>query len=67
MYKQAWGEERVYFYDDAGRLHHMPVGWTSAVEPDAFLVASSGRCQFRSDDLLRLVDLIDRLRRDGGT
>ena len=61
-YRSAWGEDRVYFRDEAGRLHHMPVGWTSVMEPDAFLTTSSGRCRFRSDDLLRLADLIDKLK-----
>jgi hypothetical protein len=41
-YKQAWGEDRVYLTDDAGRLRHMPVGWTSVVEPDAFRSAVTG-------------------------
>ena len=61
-YKQAWGEDRVYFRDDTGRLRRMPVGWTSVVEADAFQRAAGGRCRFRTDDLLRLVDLVDGLR-----
>jgi hypothetical protein len=61
-YKKAWGEDRVYFRDETARLHHVPVGWTSVVEPDAFSTTAAGRCRFRTDDLLRLVDLIDRLR-----
>jgi hypothetical protein len=64
-YKQAWGEDRVYFRDDAGRLRRMPVGWTSFVEPDRFQVTAAGRCRFRTDDLLRLADLIEGLRGDG--
>ena len=64
-YKQAWGEERVYFRDDAGRLRHMPVTWTSHFEPDVFQVTAAGRCRFRIDDLLRLVELLEGLR-DGG-
>jgi len=65
-YRKAWGEDRVYFHDEAGRLHQMPVGWTSAVEPDAFRTTSAGRCRFRTDDLVRLADLIDRLKGDIG-
>jgi hypothetical protein len=65
-YKQAWGEDRVYFRDDAGRLHRMPVGWTSIVEPDAFQVTAAGRCRFRTDDLLRLVELVAGLRSNRG-
>jgi hypothetical protein len=61
-WKQAWGEDRVYFKDARGRLCRMPVGWTSIAEPDAFLATAGGRCRFRTDDLLRLVDLIEGLR-----
>ena len=61
-YKKTWGEDRVYFRDEAGRLHHMPVGWTSAVGADAFNTTAAGRCRFRTDDLLRLADLVERLR-----
>jgi hypothetical protein len=61
-YKQAWGEDRVYFKDAKGRLRRMPVGWTSVAEPDGFQVTAAGRCRFRTDDLLRLVDLVEGLR-----
>jgi Family of unknown function (DUF5372) len=60
-YKKAWGEDRVYFRDDQGRLRHVPVGWTSGQEPDPFRTVAAGRCHFRSEDLLRLVELIERL------
>src|SRR5262249_57204519 len=56
--RQAWGEDRVYFHDEAGRLLHMPLEWTSAEAPDPFRTLAAGRCQFRPADLLRLADLI---------
>jgi len=62
--KKAWGEDRVYFRDESGRLHHMPVGWTSIVERDAFSTTAADRCRFRTDDLLRLAHLVDTLRGD---
>lgn len=65
-YRKAWGEDRVYFRDEVGCLHHMPVGWTSAIEPDAFQRIAAGRCRFRSDDLLRLADLVERLKANLG-
>ena len=40
----------------------MPVGWTSLVEPDAFHETAGDRCRFRTDDLIRLVELVARLR-----
>jgi hypothetical protein len=40
----------------------MPVGWTNAAPPDPFKVVAAGRCRFRPDDLLRLVELVKGLR-----
>lgn len=61
-YRNAWGEDRVYFRDDSGRLHHMPVGWTSAAAADPFQAVAAGRCYFRTEDLLRLAEMVERLR-----
>jgi Family of unknown function (DUF5372) len=61
-YKKAWGEDRIFFRDEAGLLQHMPVGWTSAGPPDPFKEVAAGRCQFRTEDLLRLVELVEKLR-----
>lgn len=60
-YKKAWGEDRVYFRDRKGRLHHMPVGWTSVEAPDPFRTLAAGRCCFRAEDLLRLADIVGGL------
>jgi hypothetical protein len=60
--RKAWGEDRVYFRDDGGRLHHMPVGWTSVEPADPFRRVAADRCRFRTEDLLRLADLVARLR-----
>jgi hypothetical protein len=59
--RQAWGEDRVYFHDETGRLLHMPVGWTSEEAPDPFRTFAAGQCRFRPADLLRLADLIAAL------
>jgi hypothetical protein len=59
--KQAWGEDRVYFRDRSKRLHHVPLGWTSVAPLDAFRAAAEGRCRFRTEDLLRLADLVREL------
>lgn len=59
--KQAWGEDRVYVRDKKKRLHHVPLGWTSAAPADGFKAAAAGRCRFRIEDLLRLADLVDQL------
>lgn len=57
----TWGEERVVFLDQQGELGRMPIAWTDLSGPDPFLIASDGRAFFRTEDLLRLADLIDRL------
>ncbi len=36
----------------------MPTGWTDAAEPDVFVVVAGGRCSFRVEDLLGLVELV---------
>jgi hypothetical protein len=58
----AWGEDRVYFHDDTGRLRHFPTAWTSVAPQDAFTAISAGRSYFRIEDLLQLVTLIARQR-----
>lgn len=59
--KQAWGEDRVYFLDQQGRLRHMPVGWTNMAPADPFQTVAAGQSWFRAEDLLRLADLLAQL------
>jgi hypothetical protein len=65
--RQNWSEDRVFFLDDQGVQHSLPVGWTDAVESDAFVVAAAGRCPFRVVDLTALAVLIDGLRSEAGS
>jgi uncharacterized protein DUF5372 len=58
---QAWGEDRVCFHDEHGRLRSVPAAWTNVVEPDPFVTLAAGRSAFRVADLLRLADLLGRL------
>lgn len=58
--RSAWGEERVYFEDDAGSMRRLPAAWTSAAAANPFETMSAGRSHFRVDDLLQLVALIAR-------
>ena len=60
--RTAWGEERVYFRNDAGELKRMPAQWTSLGAADAFVSISAGRSSLRVQDLLQLVALIERVR-----
>jgi hypothetical protein len=62
-HRRNWGEDRVYLRDDQGVLRSLPAAWTDAVPEDAFVVMAAGRSPFRVDDLVRLADLVGRLRR----
>ena len=59
-----WGEDRVYFHDDGGRLCTVSVQWTSLAPADAFVTATAGRSWFRVVDLLEAAALIARYRSD---
>ena len=61
MRRQNWGEDRVMFYDAEGRLRSMLASWTDVPEQDLFTQASAGRSWFRTDDLLRLSSMIDKI------
>jgi hypothetical protein len=62
---QAWGEDRVMYFDARGRLRSLLASWTDVWHPDAFAAAAGDRSWFRVDDLLRLRALIDELTRCG--
>ena len=63
--RQAWGEDRVFFFDDDGAQRSLPTGWTDAVAPDLFVELSGGRSALRVADLLVLGELLDGLGRSG--
>ena len=51
---REWGEERVYYRDQAGRLRFLPARWTDLAPPDPFIRTAAGRAYFRLEDLIRL-------------
>jgi Family of unknown function (DUF5372) len=59
-YKNAWGEDRVYFYDEQ-RLVALPAAWTDVIAADPFVLVASGRSLFQAADLLELAGLIGDL------
>jgi hypothetical protein len=59
--RQTWGEDRVYFHDDAGQLARLPLQWTDVVPDDPTVVVGGGRAHFRYNDLCRLADLLEGL------
>ena len=60
-FRQNWGEERAYFYDDNGRLSTIPLQWTTLAAPDPFVELSGGRSVFCVSDLLELAQLLASL------
>ena len=58
-FRQNWGEERVYFHSESGRLVSIPASWTDVLPPDPFVVVSAGRALFRMEDLMTLIRLIE--------
>jgi len=62
--KTPCGERRVYFYNSEGRINSIPLNWTDIAPPDPFVVVSAGRAFFRIKDLLRLVYLVDEIKKE---
>jgi len=60
-YRFNWGEDRVYFHDEDGRLASLPAAWTDAVPPDPFVAVAEGRSAFRVQDLVELAALLKQL------
>jgi len=64
QYRRSWGREYVDCLDDNGRIVSIQLDWTNAAgEQDPFVAFSAGRSCFRVEDLLRLADLMEKLRR----
>ena len=57
-FRQNWGEDRVWFYDNEGRLQSVPTSWTDAAPMDVLVVVAAGRSLFRVADLLELTQRI---------
>jgi hypothetical protein len=59
-----WGEDRVMYFNQNGKLRSMPASWTSVSDVNGFLEAAAGRSWFHVDDLLALVELLQTLKRE---
>lgn len=64
-HRHNWGEDRVYFHDDDGRLTSMPACWTTERSEDPFVVVAAGRSALKVSDLTELADLVDQVRSEG--
>ena len=63
--RHNWGEERVYYHDDGGRLRSIPACWTSISRPDPYVVISAGRSWFCVEDLLELAKVVGNWKGSG--
>ncbi|MBU0511124.1 MAG: Y4bD/Y4pK family protein [Chloroflexi bacterium] len=59
-----WGENRVYYHDEAGILCSIPQAWTSLAPVDPFVKLAGGRSAFRVTDLLELTRLVAYLTKE---
>ena len=62
MWHKAWGEDRVYYQNEAGELVSIPLEWTDLAPKDPFVHFGEGRAAFRVSDLLEIVRLLKTLR-----
>lgn len=61
-----WGENRVHYHDHRGHLVTIPTSWTSLATEDPFVVVAAGRACLRVVDLIRLAEIVERLREEAG-
>lgn len=55
---REWGEDRVYYCDENGRMRFVPARWTDVAASDPFVLTAAGRAWFRLEDLIRLYDAL---------
>ncbi len=57
------GEHWLWYTDGEGRLRRIKQSLTDRTAPDAFQEQAAGRCALHIQDLVKLVELVDRLTR----
>jgi len=57
-YLKSYGQERVEYLNRNGHVCSIPLEWTDVLPIDPFLYISNGRSIFRTEELLRLVELV---------
>ena len=61
-HRKYFTEDRVYFFDESGGYRSIPAQFTSLAPQDPFVVMSAGRSHFRTEDLLELAKVLEKLR-----
>jgi hypothetical protein len=62
MTRHLGGEQRACLETPDGELVWLPRRWTSLEALDPFVERSAGRASFRTEDLVELAQLVERLR-----
>jgi hypothetical protein len=57
-----WGDDRIAYHNEAGRLCWISADLTDVDPPDDFQRVAAGTAAFRLVDLVALCTLLDRLR-----
>jgi hypothetical protein len=59
--RRHWGEDRVVYANEDGRLRTVSAALTDVAPVDAFRLVAGGTAAFRTVDLVTLCGLLDRL------
>ena len=59
--RRHWGEDRVVYSGDGGRLRTISAAFTDVTLLDEFRLVAGDRAAFRTVDLVTLCELLDRL------
>ena len=65
--RRHWGEDRVVYEGQDGRLCTIASAWTDIDPADEFRLVAANRAAFRTVELLALCDALDRLAERMGT
>ena len=60
-YRNNWGEDRVYFFNTKGEVQSISASCTNAAGIDPFVEIAAGRSFFRTRDLIKLAELMERV------
>ena len=53
----------LWYADHEGKTRQVKQSFTDRAEPDEFVRQAGGRCAFQAQDLMALVELVERLAR----
>lgn len=59
--RRHWGEDRVVYSGDDGRLRTISAAFTDVAPLDEFRLVAGGKAAFRTVDLITLCELLDEI------